>query len=92
MAGKKKGTGRAVRALRTTPAEKTDEAKQRIQKLVEEAIQGIEERLSDKDSPPSIGDYLKVMQLQKDVEEEMPKEIKVTWIEPENEATRGSGE
>jgi hypothetical protein len=66
-------------------------SKSRIEKLVEEAIAGIEHRLKDGTSPPSIGDYLKVMQLQKDIEEESPKEIKVTWVEPEPAAKSEPG-
>ena len=58
-------------------------SKVRIKQLVEEAIEGIERRLSDEKAPPTIGDYLKVMQLQKEIEEDAPKEIKVTWVEPE---------
>ncbi|MDE3167356.1 MAG: hypothetical protein KGN36_16255 [Acidobacteriota bacterium] len=92
MAAKKKGTGKTVRVPKSRPAaEEGEKAKERIQKLVEEAIHGIEERLGDRESPPSIGDYLKVMQLQKEVEDEMPKEIKVTWIEPGDTAS-DSGE
>ena len=52
--------------------------KTRIKKLVLEAIGGIEKRLSDPKAPPTIGDYLKVMQLQKEIEEEAPKEIKIS--------------
>jgi hypothetical protein len=63
------------------------EEKRRIRHLVKEAIDGIEKRLSDPKAPPTIGDYLKVMQLQKEIEEEAPKEIKITWVEPEKEAT-----
>ena len=60
--------------------------KTRIKKLVREAIDGIERRFSDEKTPPTIGDYLKVMQLQKEIEDEAPKEIKITWVEPETEA------
>ena len=85
-ATKKSGGARKRRSSRNGKT-----AKRRIEKLVAEAIDGIEKRLTDADSPPTIGDYLKVMQLQKEIEEEMPKEIKVTWIEPENETTPESG-
>ena len=67
------------------------EEKRRIKKLVLEAIDGIEKRLSDSKTPPTIGDYLKVMQLQKEIEEEAPKEIKITWVEPEKDATPEPG-
>lgn len=53
--------------------------------MVGEAILGIEKRLCDRKSPPSIGDYLKVMQLHKDIEDEAPKEIRITWVEPPQE-------
>ena len=71
--------------MAVTKAADKDE-KRRIKKLVLEAINGIERRLSDEKAPPTIGDYLKVMQLQKEIEDEAPKEIKITWVEPEKEA------
>jgi len=63
----------------------------RIKRLVEEAIQGIEKRLLDDEAPPTIGDYLKVLQLQKEIEDDDPKEIKITWVEPEKDATSEPG-
>jgi hypothetical protein len=54
----------------------------RIAGLVDLAIKGIEEKLGNTGDPLTIGDYLKLMQLQKEVEQETPKEIKVTWVEP----------
>jgi len=63
----------------------------RIKRLVEEAIQGIEKRLLDDEAPPTIGDYLKVLQLQKEIEDDDPKEIKITWVEPEKDATPEPG-
>ena len=93
MAGKKAGKGSnqtagkgAARAQESGPGPNDTESSQRIKKLVDTAIEGIEKRLSDESSPPSIGDYLKVMQLQKEIEDDAPKEIKVTWVEPEKPA------
>jgi hypothetical protein len=30
-----------------------------------------------------MGEYLKLLQMEQEAEQEMPKEIKVTWVEPE---------
>ena len=46
------------------------------------AIKAIEERLEANDFKPTMGDYLKLLQLEHEIEEEPPKEIKVTWVEP----------
>ena len=54
----------------------------RIAKLVDQAIKGIEGKLGNPADPLTIGDYLKLMQLQKEIEDETPTEIKVTWVEP----------
>lgn len=80
-AGGKVGN-RGAKAKGRGPGKKDAAESERIQKLVDEAIEGIEKRLSDEKAPPTIGDYLKVMQLQKEIEEESPKEIKVTWVDP----------
>jgi len=54
----------------------------RISALLEKAINGIEDRLTAKDFKPTMGDYLKLLQIEKELEQEEIKEIKVTWVEP----------
>ena len=72
------------RTPRTRQSKEKAASNLRIAKLVAEAISGIEKRLLNQKDPPTIGDYLKLMQLQKDIEHEQPREIKVTWVEPES--------
>jgi len=45
----------------------------------------IETKLEREEVKPSIGDYLKVLQLEKTFEEQ-PEEIQVRWVEPEKSA------
>ena len=54
----------------------------RISILLEKAITGIESRLAAKDFKPTMGDYLKLLQIEKDFEQDQIKEIKVTWVVP----------
>jgi len=47
----------------------------------------VEEKLSRKDAKASLGDYIRLVQLQKELDDEAPREIKVTWVDhPEQEA------
>jgi hypothetical protein len=82
---------RSASKKQAKPGPKCTAERKRIENLVAEAISGIEKRLSDENAPPTIGDYLKVMQLQKEIEEEAPKEIRITWVEPEKEAIPEQG-
>ena len=59
-------------------------SQQRIAELINKAIGGIESRLAEDQTPLSIGDYLKVLQLQKELEDEQPHEVTVTWVDPES--------
>ena len=54
----------------------------RISELLASAITNMEERLKSSDFKPSLGDYLKLLQLEKEMDEGAPAEIKVTWVEP----------
>jgi hypothetical protein len=54
----------------------------RISDLLEKAITGIEGRFASKDFKPTMGDYLKLLQMEIELEQEEIKEIKVTWVEP----------
>jgi hypothetical protein len=59
-------------------------AKDRISALLDTALQKFEARVAMEDFYPSVADYLKLMQLRKELEEEeIIREIKVTWVEQE---------
>jgi len=52
-------------------------------------LKSVEEKLSGKEVKATLGDYIKLVQLQKELDEEQPKEIKVTWMEPEESKSDG---
>jgi len=45
----------------------------------------VEKKLAGKDVKATLGDYIKLMQLQTELEEEEPKDITVTWVDPKPE-------
>jgi hypothetical protein len=59
--------------------------KQRIKvgMLLDSVIKGVELRIAEKEFKPTMAEYLKLLQMEQEAEQEMPKEIKVTWVEPE---------
>jgi hypothetical protein len=50
--------------------------------LLEKAIQRMEEKLGSTDVKATFSDFIKLLQLQKEMQIDQPREIKVTWIEP----------
>ena len=54
----------------------------RISDLLDKAIVGIEDRIKAKDFKPTMGDYLKLLQMEIELQQEEIREIKVTWVEP----------
>ncbi len=56
--------------------------KVRISEFLEKAIAVIEDKLTAKELKPTMGDYLKLLQLEQEMAHESPKEIQVTWVEP----------
>jgi hypothetical protein len=61
--------------------------KLRVGKVLENLISKMEEKLKTDEFKPSLADYLKLVQWQKEIGEELPKEIKVTWVEPVKPST-----
>lgn len=61
-----------------------DEVKERVRitELLENAIEKMGDRLRAEEFKPSIADYLKLMALEKEFDQEQVKEIKVTWVAP----------
>jgi hypothetical protein len=79
---KKKAQGRAAEK----PVERGGRAG-----VVKRLLKNVEKKLSGKEVKATLGDYIKLVQLQKELDEEQPKEIKVTWVEAE-ETKSGSEE
>ena len=56
----------------------------RVEGVLTKVIEKMEDNLKTIDFKASLADYLKLLQLEKEiVGEEVPKEIKVTWVEPD---------
>ena len=67
---------------RGEPEVGTNEQKPRVpqrQSFVEKAIDTFEKDLEKK--KVTVGDYLRLVQLQKEIDEDEPKDIECTWVE-----------
>lgn len=61
----------------------------RIADLLETAIKKLKARFATDDFKPSIADYLKLVEIEEELEQgsDAVKEIKVTWVEPKESDT-----
>ena len=49
---------------------------------VKSMLTEIEKKMSGNQMKATLGDYIRLVQLHKELDEESPKEIRVTWVEP----------
>jgi hypothetical protein len=61
--------------------------KLRVGKVLTSVITTMENKLKADEFKPSLADYLKLVQMEKEIGEEETKEIKVTWVEPVKPST-----
>jgi hypothetical protein len=76
---------------RTAEKKKPEEARPEAN-VVRVLREQVEQKLTKEGVNASLGDYIRLVQLQKELEEEQPREIKVTWVEPEGTEESDSGE
>ncbi len=50
--------------------------------LIKKAILNIEEKLESNEVKATIGDFIRLLQLEKELEKDRPRDIRVTWVEP----------
>ena len=55
--------------------------------VVRQMLKNVEEKLSKEDAKATLADYIRLVQLKKELEEDEPREIRVTWIERESESS-----
>jgi hypothetical protein len=76
------GAIRKGQASETEKAEKAVKARRKEKaELVSEVILKIEKKLDENELKPTVGDLLRLLQLEKELEDEEPKEIKVSWVD-----------
>ena len=52
-------------------------------KVIEELIEKFEKKLGSEDAKATLGDYIRLLQLRKELDEEELREIEVKWVDPE---------
>lgn len=58
-------------------------------KLIRGLLEGLEERLQSEPGKVSLGDYIRLLQLEREMEaEEPPKEIIVRWVDQPEESEK----
>jgi hypothetical protein len=51
--------------------------------VVEQLLERVEQKFGEGDVKATLGDYIRLVQLQRELEDEEPGEITVTWVDPE---------
>ena len=82
MAIKTRKPEKAPKKCRDCEQRRAQKEKIRGVDLVSKAIDGFEKRIQEADFKMTVGDYLKLVQMEKEHEQEGTKEIIVTWVEP----------
>jgi len=82
MAGDTEQGAKPREMAETKQGEKTKRAKDK-KALVKQAIRQIGEKIENNELKPTVGDFIRLLQLEKELLEETPKEIRVSWVEPE---------
>jgi hypothetical protein len=54
--------------------------------VVDQLLKKVEQKLSKDTGKASLGDYIRLVQLQKELDDDEPAEIQVTWVEPEKKS------
>ena len=56
----------------------------RVSELLDKAIAAYDQKLQEKDFKPTIAEYLKLLQLENELEDELQDtEVQVTWVGPD---------
>jgi hypothetical protein len=50
--------------------------------VVRRLLDSVEKKLGGPEIKATLADYIRLVQLRKELEEDEPKEIRVTWVEP----------
>jgi len=79
---KKTGKGNKPAETESGTAQQEEPKQQSEAEVVDRMIQRFEKRVDDDKVNVTVGDFLRLVQFRKELGEEDPKEIRVTWVDP----------
>jgi hypothetical protein len=83
MARKTRRTVKAPKNCRECENWEAVSEKVRVHELLETTLTTFEQKIAKTDYEPTVAEYMKLLQLGKEMgQEDEPKEIKVTWVGP----------
>jgi hypothetical protein len=59
--------------------------------IVEQILEQVEQKISEGEVKATLSDYIRLVQLQKELEGEEPGEITVRWVDPKDETEEDGG-
>jgi hypothetical protein len=75
-----------VRTLHFDREQTEREQKKKTQAAgVKKLLKNVEKKLGGEDVKATLGDYIRLVQLQQELEEDEPRDITVSWVEPASE-------
>jgi len=77
-----------VRSVRISFSREQTERKQKKKTqaaVVKKLLKNVEKKLGGEDVKATLGDYIRLVQLQQELEDEEPRDITVTWVDPKPE-------
>ena len=81
----RQGCARSVRVDFGREQTEREQKKKTQAAVVQKLLKNVEKKLGGEDVKATLGDYIRLVQLQQDLEEEEPKDVKVTWVDPKPE-------
>jgi hypothetical protein len=86
---KKTRSCKAKRPRKSGQSSQSRKSRKSKAELVGKVIENLEQKLEANELKPSVGDLIRLLQLERELEAEQPREIKVSWVEPREEEHAG---
>lgn len=92
MAESKKKTVKTAKRAAAGPDPEAGKREERTKRarFIEGLLERMEEKLAE-EAKGSLADFLRLLQFQKEFEQESPREIEVRWVEPGEEESSSDG-
>lgn len=83
-----KGTDATARSARRKTG---DDRREMERAMVDRLLEELDQKIQAEGFKPAVADLIRLLTLQRELEDERPKEITVTWVDPKPDGCEPSG-